>query len=291
VNGYLAGFLAIVTGIAIAAVGELVSEEIRDRLDQVPRGILRLAARWLDPGQRATVYLDEWEPELVYILKGTEARPVTRLITGTWYALGILANTRRIARHLHRPAPGQTDLAAADAPETATGHGRVLTRVLSRLQPGVLLSYKVQYDMRIAADNQAGLQITGGESGAPIPDASLVTLRISNLGRRRVKTNGPGEGSLVFTFGGRRVVKAMIGGSSSLDTASRVLGEPGIQVAGSSVALPAVDMDSGDCFQLLVLLSDAGAGVTGACGLADVHFARDRGCIRELRTRREFPPG
>jgi hypothetical protein len=118
VNGYLAGFLAILSGIAIAVVGELVSEEIRDRLDQVPRAILRLAARWLDPGQRAAVYRDEWEPELIYILKGTEARPVTRLITGTWYGLGILASTRRIARHLHRPAPGQPDLAAADARST-----------------------------------------------------------------------------------------------------------------------------------------------------------------------------
>lgn len=114
-NGYLAGFLAVVSGIAVAAAGEFISEEIRDRLDQLPRGILRLAARWLDPGQRATVYRDEWEPELVYILKGAEARPVTRLITGTWYALGILINTRRIVHHLHRPAPEQPDLTAADA--------------------------------------------------------------------------------------------------------------------------------------------------------------------------------
>jgi hypothetical protein len=128
VNGYLAGLLAIMSGIAIAIVGELLSDEVRARLDQVPRGILRLAARWLDPGQRATVYRDEWEPELVYILKGAEARPVTRLITGTRYALGILINTRRIARHLHRPAPEQPDLAAADgAKHTGTIPGQLAT--------------------------------------------------------------------------------------------------------------------------------------------------------------------
>jgi hypothetical protein len=134
VNGYLAALLAIVSGIAIAAVGELISEEVRDRLDQVPRGILRLAARRLDPGQRATVYRDEWEPELTYILGGTEARPVTRLITGSWYAFGILLNARRIARHLHRPAPGQP--AAADAPGPSAGHvGVLIPRVAS---PGLV---------------------------------------------------------------------------------------------------------------------------------------------------------
>jgi len=122
VNGYLAGFLAILSGIAVAVVGELLSEEIRDRLDQVPRAILRFATRWLGPDQRMTVYRDEWEPELIYILKGAEARPVTRLITGIRYALGILINTRRIARHLHRPAPGRPELAAAGAPGAMAGH-------------------------------------------------------------------------------------------------------------------------------------------------------------------------
>ncbi len=133
-NAYLAGLLAIVSGIAIAAVGELISEEIRDRLDQVPRGILRLAARRLDPGRRATVYRDEWEPELIYILRGTEARPVTRLITGSRYALGVLVNARRIARHLHRPAPAQP--AAADAPEPSAVHVGVLNPRLA--SPGLV---------------------------------------------------------------------------------------------------------------------------------------------------------
>ena len=84
----------------MAALGDMASEEIRDRLDHLPHAILRLAARRLKPSQRITVYQDEWLPELTYILKGAEARPITRLITGTRFALGILAGASRIARHL-----------------------------------------------------------------------------------------------------------------------------------------------------------------------------------------------
>jgi hypothetical protein len=104
-SGYLWTALVIIGGLVVAAVGDMASEEIRDRLDHLPQAVLRLAARELDPGQRVTVYQDEWLAELTYILKGAEARPITRLITGTWYALGILARVRRIAPHLHRPVP------------------------------------------------------------------------------------------------------------------------------------------------------------------------------------------
>lgn len=93
--------------LAMTALGDMVSEEVRDRLDHLPHAVLRLAAHRLNPAQRLTVYQDEWLPELTYVLKGDEARPVTRLISGTWYALGILAKADRIACHLDRPAPEQ----------------------------------------------------------------------------------------------------------------------------------------------------------------------------------------
>lgn len=88
----------IIGGLGMTAIGDMVSEEVRDRLDHLPHAILRLAARRLDPGLREDVYDDEWMPELTYILKGDEARPITRLYDGTRFALGILAAARRIAR-------------------------------------------------------------------------------------------------------------------------------------------------------------------------------------------------
>lgn len=105
-TGILWGALGGSTTFAVlAALGDMVSAEVRDRLDHLPHAILRLAARWLDPDQRVTVYEDEWLPELTYILRGDEARPVTRLYHGTRYAVGILVSVRRIACHVHRPAP------------------------------------------------------------------------------------------------------------------------------------------------------------------------------------------
>jgi hypothetical protein len=112
-SGCVWAVLAFIAGLGIAVIGDMVSEEVRDRLDHIPHTILKLAARRLDSGQRSALYEDEWLPELTYILKGAEARPITRLITGIHYALGILATTRQIARHLHRSASGQHALAEA----------------------------------------------------------------------------------------------------------------------------------------------------------------------------------
>lgn len=102
-TGYLWAALGILAGLGMTALGDMVSEEIRDRLDHLPHAILRLAACRLDPSQWVTIYEDEWLPELSYILRGDEARPVTRLIRGTAFALGILFSAVRIARLLHRP--------------------------------------------------------------------------------------------------------------------------------------------------------------------------------------------
>jgi transcriptional regulator with XRE-family HTH domain len=92
--------LGVLGGFGLAAVGDMVSEEVRDRLDHLPHAILRLAAYRLDPAKRVTVYVDEWIPELTYILKGDEARPVTRLYHGMRFAFGILVAVRQIDRDL-----------------------------------------------------------------------------------------------------------------------------------------------------------------------------------------------
>jgi Domain of unknown function (DUF4407) len=123
VSGYLWAVLGILGSLAMTAFGDMVSEEVRDRLDRVPHAILRLAARQLDADERVSVYKDEWLPELTYILKGDEARPITRLIIGINYAIGILVNTRRITRHLHRPMPGQPQPAATGLVEASAHSG------------------------------------------------------------------------------------------------------------------------------------------------------------------------
>jgi hypothetical protein len=105
VTGYLWAFVCFLGVLALTALAEMVSEEVRDRLNHLPHSILRLAARRLDSARRVTVYEREWLPKLTYILEGDEARPVTRLVHGVGYALGILASTRRITRTLGRAQP------------------------------------------------------------------------------------------------------------------------------------------------------------------------------------------
>lgn len=99
--------ICLAATLILAAAGDLISEEIRGWLDLAPRGILRLAAAQLDSAQRETIYHDEWLPELTYALRGAESRPITRLIRGIAYAVGLLIAARRIARRVHRLPAGE----------------------------------------------------------------------------------------------------------------------------------------------------------------------------------------
>ena len=120
-GGYVLASLIFLGGIITATLGELVNEEIRGWLDYLPRFILRLAAARLDPAGKITIYEDEWLPELAYMLRGAEARPISRLVVGVRFSIGMLIAAKRTARHLHRsPAsssPSRLPLAGA-APRT-----------------------------------------------------------------------------------------------------------------------------------------------------------------------------
>jgi hypothetical protein len=91
--------LGLVGMFLFAALGDLVSEEIRGWLDMAPCAILHLAAARLAPELRESTYQEEWLPELIYVLRGAESRPITRLIRGTTFAVGLFLAARRIAQH------------------------------------------------------------------------------------------------------------------------------------------------------------------------------------------------
>lgn len=91
----IAGFIALV---GLTALLDLFSEEIRGQLDRIPYAFLWLARRRVPEKLQTSLYDEEWKPELYYILNREEARPISRLILGSWFALGLLRTARRISR-------------------------------------------------------------------------------------------------------------------------------------------------------------------------------------------------
>lgn len=88
--------MCLVGGFLVIALGDLVSEEVRGWLDLLPRGILHLAARRLAPETREAIYEEDWLPELIYALRGAESRPITRVVKGIYFALGLLISARKV---------------------------------------------------------------------------------------------------------------------------------------------------------------------------------------------------
>jgi hypothetical protein len=90
VSRWVLGLAALIIVVLGKVLGELVTDEVRGWIDRFPSGILRFAAAQLPPGQRETVYEDEWSPALASSVRGTEARPLTRLMKGMVFSIGRL---------------------------------------------------------------------------------------------------------------------------------------------------------------------------------------------------------
>ncbi len=100
--GVLIGVVIFAAG---AAAGDMVSEEVRTRLDEVPMTLVRLAARRAGADVSADL-LDEWQGELYEILRGAEAKPITRLWKGLRFSVGLIVAAPAVGRALRRqPVP------------------------------------------------------------------------------------------------------------------------------------------------------------------------------------------
>ena len=124
--------ISVIGMFSFVAIGDLISEELRGWLDLVPHAILRIAATKLKPSQRKVVYEQEWLPELIYVLRGAESRPITRLIIGVRFALGLFVSARRIARESVR---AQLQQQRAEENIRAQLHQESVEETLQRLVP------------------------------------------------------------------------------------------------------------------------------------------------------------
>jgi hypothetical protein len=145
-TGPVLASLLFLGSVLIAVLGELINEEVRGWIDYLPRVILRLAARRLDPAGKITIYEDEWLPELTCILRGAEARPISRVILGVKYSAVLLVKAERIASHLHRtmPDPAQPHLSrVATAPAAEIAPAGSLLQLLTATVEQVETRYAV----------------------------------------------------------------------------------------------------------------------------------------------------
>ena len=105
----VAGFVA---GIVVLCSYEMLSEELRDRVNDIPEWLIRCAGRRLSEDVRVQL-VDEWTAELDAILDDHHAklRPLTRLLIGIRYALGLLGTD---ALHLVHAVDHPLDGAGSD---------------------------------------------------------------------------------------------------------------------------------------------------------------------------------
>ena len=131
----IAATLAALAGICI---GDLASEEIRGRLDRLPNALIRLASHRI-PGNVRDDLADEWAAEMHAILHGADALPVTRLVRGIRFGLGLLRTSADIGRQLNsRKTPTATPNAvrlvtvakAAGGPPSGPPGGPTVRRML-----------------------------------------------------------------------------------------------------------------------------------------------------------------
>jgi hypothetical protein len=91
---------AFILSSLLLGLGGMISDEARGWLERIPYGLLRIAAMRLPACQREAIYCGEWLPELIFIMRKADGRPVTRLVIGARYATSMIRSARRVARSL-----------------------------------------------------------------------------------------------------------------------------------------------------------------------------------------------
>ncbi|HXM58341.1 MAG TPA: hypothetical protein VOB72_23270 [Candidatus Dormibacteraeota bacterium] len=98
-NPWLVAALAVVA-ILVQPVLAMVEEELRARIEAIPYALLRLASLRVPPELRASLYDEEWLPELRYLMADAGRLPVTTVVKGTCFSFGLLRSARLVAREL-----------------------------------------------------------------------------------------------------------------------------------------------------------------------------------------------
>ena len=189
----LAAVLGFFAAVVLGIFRDLVSQELKGRLDLLPHFILLLAATQLNETQYDSIYKEEWLPELEFILKEAEGLPITRCITGTKYSLGLLISARRIARQLNRElgsSPAEQLFTAEGSQSSLLSPGsRAITepsvdaivvptiRTAEHLRPAVQLAANARCHLVVVCTDNPPLGLSGVLSELGPDQVTLLTVR------------------------------------------------------------------------------------------------------------------
>jgi ABC-type phosphate transport system substrate-binding protein len=116
--------------------------------------------------------------------------------------------------------------------------------------------------------------VLSNRSRQPVPEASLVLVRIANNGRMDVGADQFDLGGPEFTFEGR-VVEGFEPFEMKPRELAKILTSPPVKVDGNKLTLPAFNLNLGERFKLLILLSGTGTEVDGGAHVVGGSFDRD----------------
>jgi putative nucleotidyltransferase with HDIG domain len=106
VSAWWGAIIAVFGMVAGGALANVLNEEIRARLDLLPRALIRMASRRL-PRRARDELGEEWLAELDAIVNRAAALPITRLLTGIRYASSLLLRgAPAVARELSEDRQG-----------------------------------------------------------------------------------------------------------------------------------------------------------------------------------------
>ncbi|MGJ6968074.1 hypothetical protein ACSDR0_39820 [Streptosporangium sp. G11] len=162
-------FITVVAGLAAilgAAVGDLLSKEMEGQLGKIPYILLGIARRRLPENMRESLHDDEWHPELVVILREEETRPISRLVVGTRYSLGLIRRAHLIASIRDQKTTFVSDhrrwLTVVDVLRIAADLSVLVAGVIASGGAGVLLGLLIPQILSIGAQNGPGLGVLLG---------------------------------------------------------------------------------------------------------------------------------
>lgn len=85
---------------------DMATKEVTGQVERLPMLILKLALLRLPTEQRSR-YQEDWQAELVFILKELDSRPVSRLVKGLRFAMSLLIQAARMRQALGVTTPSR----------------------------------------------------------------------------------------------------------------------------------------------------------------------------------------